>query len=161
MNIFVLHEDPALSAKYHCDKHIVKMALETAQIISTIVEGPYRPTHKHHPCVIWAGESIANMGWLYELGREICKEYTRRFGKKHKCEEVIRGMCTSIICKLPREASTPFVQCMPDIYKGPNTVDAYRRYYHSKTFAEWKYCNPPSWWQDPQYLLIGQESNGN
>ena len=35
MNIFHLHEDPKICAEYHCDKHVVKMILETAQMLST------------------------------------------------------------------------------------------------------------------------------
>lgn len=35
MNIFILDEDPKLAAEYHCDKHIVKMILESAQMKST------------------------------------------------------------------------------------------------------------------------------
>lgn len=33
MNIFVLHWLPQIAALYHCDKHVVKMILEYAQIL--------------------------------------------------------------------------------------------------------------------------------
>jgi hypothetical protein len=42
MNIFVLDTNPAKAAKYHNNKHCVKMILETAQLLSTahrIIDG--------------------------------------------------------------------------------------------------------------------------
>ena len=35
MNIFILDEKPQIAAEYHCDKHVVKMILESAQMLST------------------------------------------------------------------------------------------------------------------------------
>ena len=35
MNIFVLDENPVIAAKMACDKHIVKMILESAQMLCT------------------------------------------------------------------------------------------------------------------------------
>ena len=35
MNIFVLHLQQKLAAQYHCDKHVVKMLLETVQLLYT------------------------------------------------------------------------------------------------------------------------------
>ena len=58
MNIFVLHQNPQTAAEMMCDKHVVKMILETAQMMCTVVasydhDTPYRPTHSKHPCTIW------------------------------------------------------------------------------------------------------------
>lgn len=69
MNIFVLSLDPFEAASMQCDKHVVKMVLETAQILSTVKtllneEGaPYKPTHVNHPCVTWA-KITENRRWL-------------------------------------------------------------------------------------------------
>ena len=59
MNIFYLDKDPQQAAKYHCDKHVVKMILESAQMLCTVVNEisggqvtPYKSTHKNHPCKI-------------------------------------------------------------------------------------------------------------
>ena len=52
MNIFYLDPDPVAAAQMQCDKHVVKMALETAQILSTVLGGPYKPTHAKHPSVL-------------------------------------------------------------------------------------------------------------
>ena len=91
MNIFFLHTDPVLSAQYHCDKHVVKMILETAQILCTSVDAPtpYRSTHMNHPCVQWVKEDATHFQWTYLLGRSLCAEYAYRYDRKHVCEEKI------------------------------------------------------------------------
>ena len=146
MNIFVVDTDPRKAAQSLCDKHVVKMVLETAQILSTVSGGPYRPTHANHPCVIWAGSTRRNYLWLVEHGLELCREYTRRYGKIHKCQVVIESLANPPT-EITRVGLTPFVQCMPEEYRGPDVVEAYRRYYHAdkSQFATWK-TQPPSWW---------------
>ena len=84
MNIFFLDEDPTMSAQYHVDKHVVKMILETAQLLCGVHHAtapdntyvPYKLSHKNHPCSIWARTSLSNYLYLCELGLELCKEYT-------------------------------------------------------------------------------------
>jgi hypothetical protein len=152
VNIFILDEEPERAARDQCDKHVIKMCLETAQIMSTVLGGPYRPTHKHHPCVVWAGNNTDNMYWLYYHGLSLCMEYTRRYGRTHKCEEVIRTLGNKIEDVLPRGCGTEFVQCMPEQFRGQDPVTAYRKYYHSKPFTEWKHSDPPAWWRDPEYV---------
>ena len=144
MNIFILDSDPVLAAQYQCDKHVVKMILETAQILSTIQGGPYKPTHKNHPCVLWAAETQANFNWLRLHGLALCQEYTLRYGKKHKCEDII---ATAYNCN-PVVKRTYFVQCMPEQYKCEDPVQAYRQYYlHEKSkFAKWTKRREPFWW---------------
>jgi hypothetical protein len=145
MNIFILDSDPEIAAQMLFDKHVVKMALETAQILSTINGGPYRPTHANHPCVKWAGAALGNYNWLFEHGIGICNEYYYRYGKEHKCEEVIHALQYPVV-----EVSsgiTPFALCMPDEYKCDDPVIAYRNYYHSKaSFANWTKRPKPEWW---------------
>ena len=65
MNIFVLHRDPKIAAQMSCDKHVVKMILETAQMLSSAARAkgawaPYKQTHKKHPCTLWSGGSGAH-----------------------------------------------------------------------------------------------------
>ena len=77
MNIFYLDKNPKLAAKYHCDKHIVKMIIEYAQILSTvhhlynspneILNKIYKKTHINHPCVKWAASNLENYNFLYNL----------------------------------------------------------------------------------------------
>ena len=84
MNIFVLDHRPQVAVRMLCDKHVVKMCLETAQILSTAVKAfdkrndLYKAGFKHHPCCIWAGESRTNFEWLCHYGLWICREYTYR-----------------------------------------------------------------------------------
>ena len=90
MNIFVLHTDPEKAATMMCDKHVIKMVLETAQMLCTIAHGmgydgaPYRSTHKNHPCTVWAAKTSSNWSWLLRHGFALCDEYTKRYGKNHK-----------------------------------------------------------------------------
>ena len=82
MNIFVLHHDPQVAAEMACDKHVVKMILETAQMMCTVVAAhdihpPYRATHAKHPCTIWASESRTNWQWLTDYGLSLSAEYTK------------------------------------------------------------------------------------
>jgi len=155
MNIFYLDKDPRLAAQYHVDKHVVKMPLETAQLLCSVyhvIGGhpkniiPYKLTHKNHPCSIWARESLSNYLWLVELGLEICKEYTYRYGKQHKSEAVI-NWCKERKPKIVNISLTPIKQAMPDIFKNKDPVLAYRNYYlGAKTHLfSWKKRNKPYW----------------
>ena len=92
MNIFVLDESPVVSAKYACDKHVVKMILESAQMLCSVQpEGtaPYKRTHYNHPCTKWVRESSRNYEWLLIHAYALCDEYTRRYDKVHKTQAVI------------------------------------------------------------------------
>lgn len=144
MNIFVLDTDPVKAAQMHLDKHVVKMPLETAQILSTICGGPYRPTHRHHPCTIWAQQSKRNYRWLVHLGLALCKEYSIRYGKVHKCKAVIKQLIEPPEF-IPDGDRTPFALAMPDECKQDNAVQAYRTYYrtHKKHIASWTRRDPP------------------
>lgn len=154
MNIFILDTNPFNAAKMQCDKHVVKMVLESAQILSTVAGGPYKPTHQNHPCTLWAGANITNFNWLLRHALALSEEYTLRYGKRHKCRDVIEQIATRSAHQLPRnigQGFTDFVQCMPDQYKDKDPVIAYRRYYHSKAgFATWK-TQEPYWWMQNEY----------
>jgi hypothetical protein len=150
MNIFVLDPSPETAAQMHCDRHVVKMILESTQILSTVMhqnglQGPYRPTHKHHPCVRWAGESKENFEWLRRLLASLCAEYTLRYGKTHKCQQYL----DSLSCELPDTGLTPFAQAMPPQYRDGDPVRAYRRYYMGEKagFATWK-THQPNWFKN-------------
>ena len=151
MNIFVLHHNPTIAAQMQCDKHVVKMILETAQMLCTIAhaEGfaaPYRATHRNHPCTLWAGQSKQNWDWLIDHGLGLCKEYTKRYGKRHQSRKHIEW-CKQLPIPLPDIGLTPFAQAMPAKYKNPCVVTAYRAYYHGEKagFAKWK-TEVPYWW---------------
>jgi len=107
MNIFYSSKNPMICAKRLDNKRVVKMCLETTQILCTVCnekgfQMPYKSTHKHHPCILWAGESFNNFYWLWQHGFELCIEYTRRYGKNHKCLSILYKI-RNIICQLPFE----------------------------------------------------------
>jgi hypothetical protein len=154
MNIFVLDWDVKKCAMYHNDKHVVKMILETAQLLcgvhhmteSPTENVPYKLSHKNHPCSIWARESMDNYLWLCELGMELCAEYTFRYGKRHKSQQVIEW-CINNRPNIPEEGFTVPAKAMPDQYKVEDVVQSYRNYYlgEKKSFCNWKNRNTPSW----------------
>lgn len=96
MNIFATDKDPVKSAAYLDDKRVVKMCLETAQLLCgaiNVVAGeqvtPYKTSHKNHPCSIWTRQTLSNWMWLYRHGKALAAEYTARYGKTHKCEAIM------------------------------------------------------------------------
>ena len=138
MNIFVLDKDPATSAFMHCDKHVVKMILESAQMICTThhltSDGmyyiPYRPVHKNHPCTVWVRESLSNYEWLMSLTYWLNFEYRYRFNRKvnHKSYDAIISLPTPNIKDI---GLTPFALAMPDECKMNDAVDSYINYYNT------------------------------
>ena len=153
MNIFYLDKDTKLNAQYHVDKHVVKMILETAQLLCGAHwlsggHARYKLTHKNHPCAIWVRQSMENYQYLCFLGKELCKEYTYRYGKKHKTEDVIYW-CLRNKPKLPYIGFTEPPKAMPDEYKVECTVQSYRNYYMGEKtkLATWKYRQKPEWFK--------------
>lgn len=94
MNIFATYPCPVLSAKTLDDKRIVKMVLESTQLLCNALiehgfESPYKPTHTRHPCSVWTTKSRHNAAWLYRHAIALSDEYTARFNKVHKCASVL------------------------------------------------------------------------
>ncbi|MFW5903062.1 MAG: pyrimidine dimer DNA glycosylase/endonuclease V [archaeon] len=162
MNIFILDEDPVKAAEMQCDKHVVKMPLETAQMLSTAhhvlgtdvdKEKIYRKTHVNHPCTKWVRENSANYEWTVEHFKALLKEFKKRYGKKHACSELLPKLS-----KLPNfpedkliDERTQFAQAVPEEYKKEDPVEAYREVYmkEKSKFACWdKLGNKPSWYTD-------------
>lgn len=152
MNIFVLDYNPQKCAQMHCDKHCVKMILETAQLLCGVHHmtggnAPYGLSHKNHPCSMWVRECIENYVWLCDLGIELCKEYTYRYGKRHKSQDIIEW-CMINLPKIKENGNTTeFSLAMPDECKIGDTVQSYRKYYNvfKKDFAKWKDREIPKW----------------
>jgi hypothetical protein len=159
MNIFYLDPSPQKAAQAHCDKHVVKQVLETAQLLSTahrILDGNsfadkvglYRLTHQNHPCALWVRSTDSTYQWAHQLLIALCNEYTFRYEKKHKTSSLI-----SPLSHLPKNIKTkPFIPppaCMPDEYKvRGDCVASYKNYYKGakSNIAEWnKNRQKPLW----------------
>lgn len=156
MNIFVLDSDIDTSVKYHTDKHVVKMILETAQLLSTahrlLDDVPdsspmYRATHKNHPCAKWVRESSSNYFWAYKFFISLCDEYTYRYGKIHLTDTKLRHVLMTPPANIPSGQLTDWPQCMPDQYKATDAVTAYRNYYNGakRDLFSWKKRDVPDW----------------
>ena len=153
MNIFVLDSDVNKSVEYLCDKHVVKMVLETAQLLCSPFDpgtAPYKRTHYNHPCSVWARESAENYQWLVDYGYAISREYSRRYLKFHKSEATI-DWCSknSNLLSLPNTGLTNFALAMPEHYKTDCAVESYRNYYKGDKayMATWKHTEEPYWWK--------------
>lgn len=158
MNIFFLNKDPAVCAREHCDKHVVKMILESAQLLSNahhMLDGKqaitpiYKLTHKNHPSAIWVRKSKAHYQWLWLMLYHLCKEYTHRYNKTHKVErEYLLDKLQQPPHNIPLEEwvedPTP---AMPDEYKTLSSVQSYHNYYKGakSKFARWTNREIPSW----------------
>jgi hypothetical protein len=176
MNIFYLHPNTKICAEYHVDKHCVKMILESAQLLSTahrVLDGVetiqlsnsgrkvkrwilpddvrsvlYEATHINHPSAVWVRQSKQNYLWLYALFDSLCKEYTYRYGKVHKCE---RELIHKVLSIAPNNITTlkGFTEptpAMPEQYKVPgNSVQSYHNYYNGEKqrMFSWKKRDVP------------------
>ncbi len=152
MNIFVLDTNIEKCAQYHCDQHVVKMILESVQMLCTALNKkgfttPYKSTHVKHPCVLWVEESFENFSWLKNLAIALNAEYRFRFEKEsdHKSIFVLDDLSG---CEYINRGLTEFAQAMPDKYKVPgNAVKAYRQFYvgEKMRFAKWTKRSIPEW----------------
>jgi hypothetical protein len=188
MNIFYLNHDTKLCAEYHVDKHVVKMILEYAQLLSTahrVLDGTpdvgrsasgrkktvyllsdgrdsvlYSATHINHPSAVWARQSPENYLWLANMLIALCEEYTHRYGKTHKVERV--GLCYVLLKNVPRNiGNNGFTQptpAMPDAYKVPGDAISSYQMYYIQDKA--RFAN----WKKrsvPKWFSTGVVNNAN
>jgi hypothetical protein len=141
MNIFYLDPDPKVSAQSMTNKHVVKMILESAQLMSTahhVLDGEkdnlYKKTHTNHPSAVWVRQSVSHYQWLYEHYLALCDEYILRYNKVHKTDKDL----SILLSYLPKniDENEPFTeppQAMPTQYHSDSSVNSYRHYYvHEK-----------------------------
>lgn len=175
MNIFYLDTDPVKAAQMNCDKHVVKMIIECAQLLSTahrFLDGElwvdassgrklkrwklsdpakeeiiYKATHINHPSAVWARESKENYEWLYTHFMALCNEYTHRYGKIHLTQTKLENELDKVPENIPNIGLTKMPQAMPDYCKHADSVQAYRTYYINEKAAMLKYTNreKPEW----------------
>tara|TARA_Y100001937_G_scaffold45694_1_gene64171 strand:- start:612 stop:1193 length:582 start_codon:yes stop_codon:yes gene_type:complete len=121
MNIFYLNKNPDMAAVEHVDKHVVKMIVEYAQLLSTAkrmldgieytdysknnrkikryrLENPnhdkviYKACHYNHPSAVWVRENKLHYQWLYRLFKKLGHEYTHRYGKVHSTNVLLNQL---------------------------------------------------------------------
>jgi len=142
MNIFVLDTNPVKAAIQQCDKHVVKMIVESAQMLSTahrMLDGQvytapsksgkrivkhysledsiaeqtlYKVVHANHPCTVWTMESACNYEWHYKHFEALCDEYTYRYGKTHKTDMILRSLLKKHPKNISNKGLTPFALAM-------------------------------------------------
>ena len=181
MNIFVTDQCPIQSARNLPDKHIVKMPLETCQMLAIIysdwyygigqlhkLDGtPYRTVHgafRNHPCTQWAAESYWNLSWLISHGMALCDEYTARFHKDHACQPAIAEAITIFEAAFDFNVdiykdSLPmtFTRAMPESLKSDftiTTITAYQRYLNTKSWVATNYLRIPT--RKPSFITTMQ-----
>lgn len=157
MNIFILSTDPVKAAQLQCDKHVVKMILESAQLLCSAHEpesfvGQYKRTHFNHPCAVWTRTRAANYDWLFEHFVALVDEYRYRYkGRFHKSSTLIESLQNTpqdLLEDTFGKPRTPFVLAMPDKYKVKHPVSSYRVYYRSKQtkfHMAWTRRRKPAW----------------
>ena len=109
MNIFYLDKDPIVAAEMSCDKHVCKMIIESAQMLSTahrmldgvqytgktkkgrnikrwkhpnsnLEETLYLACHTGHPSTVWVMENAYHYNWLYKHMMALHKQWQLRYG---------------------------------------------------------------------------------
>jgi hypothetical protein len=132
VNIFYLDDCPHKAARYQCDKHVVKMTLESAQMLcGAHHDSPYKITHKNHPCSVWVREGKDNYIWLLEHFEGLCTEYTHRYERIHLCESKLLTFLQQVPAHLP-EGGTPFRPAIGEYNYDYDLVQNYRRFYSQK-----------------------------
>ena len=141
-------------AQMHVDKHVVKMIVEYAQLLSTahrVLDGTectvlsksgrkkkvftlpdverdsllYGATHINHPSAKWVRHSSDNYRWLHRLFTELCAEYTYRYGKVHLTDTKVKALLKNPPKNIPiGEFSAPW-RAMPDEFKFDKNVKEY------------------------------------
>ena len=183
MNLFILDHDPVLAARDHCDKHLVKMIVEGAQILGSTVwvqngvktkkqigetvpsywknfprtvdgiEKPYGIGFSNHPSSKWTRESFENWEWTVKLCMELSYEHERRWGKITSMRKIIDWFANNQP-PLQRKGMTPYYLAMPPEIKTDDPIHSYRLYY-----AGWKEHfaswknKEPDWWKSYLHLI--------
>lgn len=176
MNIFVVDEHPVRAANQMIDKHVVKMILESGQMLSTahrVLDGEewtdyskngrrikrwrlsderedrlWKASFVNHPCTRWVMESLSNYRWLGIHAVALSREYTRRYGRTHASQPLMEYLLNKAPINLKDKGLTKFAQAMPDEYKNESATEAYRAYYKGEKsrIAKWTNADVPEWW---------------
>jgi len=185
INIFYLHPEAKTCAEMHLDRHVVKMIIEYAQLLSTahrLLDGTltvgltktgrkakryvlpddrephvYVATHSNHPSAKWTRHTKANYLWLFDLWVNLLDEYTHRYKKNHSCARLVPYLVRSPV-NIPNGEFTPPWRAMPDDAKiGDDSLLSYRNYYitYKRKMARWTNREMPDWFAEGIYRNYG------
>lgn len=160
MQLFVLHHDPRVAAWLLDDKRVVKMAVETAQILSSALAltgrpGFYKTTHVNHPVVRWVAADSCNFSWVVRYLQAVLAEYTARYGRVHASARHLAALQDYVVAADPasffnlaanRELGVDFTAL-------PDTVAAYNKYLAARWATDKR---PPTWYK--QQLGVTNEN---
>ena len=178
MNIFYVDSDPEVAARNMVDKHVVKMILETAQLLSTahrVIDGEeyvgqsqsgrkakrwrlsgnvdaimYAATHINHPSAVWVRENSANYDWLYDHLLALGSEYTHRYGRTHLTIDKLKDILKDSPQNIKQSnVMTKMPSCMDKQYiVSLDPITNYRNYYNYGKTDLLRWSNRPP----PQWI---------
>lgn len=167
MNIFATDNNPIQSAIYLDDKRVIKMALESTQMLSTAInecggKAPYKSTHKNHPANVWTRQTRQNFDWLLAHAKALSTEYTYRYGKIHKCLGILSNIEEQNLNLLvPNGSLTTFANCAA--HKGKeisfkhiaDVTEAYKQYLNLRWETD---VRKPTWTNRtiPEFYIVGK-----
>ena len=173
--MFILDEDPIVSASLNCDIHVNKIILEAAQCMCAahwehgfpligqapqiLQDGKYRGrTHHNNHVTKWVRATKGNYRWAYTHAVELCRQHRIRYRKSydHASLEIINwlGENEPYLSEGPR---TEFTQAIAKDCYHPNAVVAYWTYYVTCKWhlAVWKTTEEPSWYRSLTAKRLG------
>jgi hypothetical protein len=155
MNLFFLDTNPTIAAMQHVDRHVVKMPIELAQMLSTAhhildgacaVSGIYKSAYANHPCSVWVRHSRANYRYAFLMLGALLDEYHHRYGRTHGTTKVFTALASPPTGLQAGPFTVP-AQAMPEVFQEADPITAYRAYYrHAKAHIHrWTKRSPPVW----------------
>ena len=171
VNIFAIEStrdgksiDWVKSAQSQDNLRVVKMVLESCQILSTVLNeqglhAPYKSFNPKHPSCLWAAESSANFVALVEHTHALLEEYSNRFAKLHKCDAVLDKIALLYDKdNFVQHKPTTLKMAMPEEFRGSSVVESYRKYYASKENIRYPRSKVPKWFKryrgKKPYILV-------
>lgn len=161
MNIFILSYDHQENAKFYNDRHVVKIIVEAAQLLSNAfrlnnVDRGYKMTHIHHPLTKWVCESKSNFLFVKDIVLALNDEWKFRYNhiRDHKSAAMVKTFPAPYF--LSNTSITPYCKCVAPELKGLDTINAYRAYYyfHKSHLAKWTKRRKPFWYNEDYFKSV-------
>jgi hypothetical protein len=164
VNIFFLSDCPEKSAKLLCNRHKVRMPLESAGMLAfafpegeTPIPNLRSNRHHKHPASVWARQSKSNFEWLLIHALTQAEDYKKHYKREHASEKHIHWFKNNYHkISFPRAELTSFSRCFSSFKEyldntESNTIKAYQSFYwlDKKTFAKWPSLEEiPDFWPE-------------